>query len=100
MTDDVAIRSAEHRAVREYDWGSVESVGSLVVETVAEFAGASPTELEQLYARVDADALDRLFRPVADDASRTGGKVEFPFDDYFVTVHADGRIVVEASRDG
>lgn len=99
MTDGVAIRPTENRAVREYDWETVESVGSLVVETVAEFADVSPTELEQLYARIDADALDRLFRPVADGASRTGGKVEFPFDDYFVSVHADGRVVVESSRD-
>lgn len=100
MTDDVVIRSADNCAVREYEWGSVESVASLVVETVAEFSGKEPTELERLYARIDTDALDRLFRPLAEGGSRTGGNVEFPFDDYVVSVHADGRIVVEPSRDG
>ena len=96
MTDDVVIGSTEDRAEREYDWGKVESVGSLVVETVAEFSGKSPTELERLYTRIDTDALDKLFRPVADGSSRTGGRVAFPFDEYVVSVHADGRIVVRA----
>lgn len=99
MTDDALIGSTEARAEREYDWDEIESVGSLVVETVAEFAGDPPTELERLYSRVDTDALDVLFRPVAGGASRTGGKVEFPFDDYFVSVHADGRIVVRSQQD-
>lgn len=100
MTDDVVIRSTEHRAEREFEWEAVDSVGSLVVETVAEVSERPPTELEQLYARVDTDALDRLFRPLADGPSRTGGKVEFPFADYLVTVHADGRIVVEPAAGG
>lgn len=98
MSDDVVIRSTENRAEQEYEWGRNESVGSLVVETVAEFSGKAPEELEPLYTRIDTDALNKLFRPVDDGSSRTGGKVEFPFDDYFVTVHADGRIVVESSR--
>lgn len=93
--DDVVIRSTEQRIEREYEWEAVDSVGSLVVDAVAEVSGKSPTDLEQLYARVDTDALDALFRPIADGPSRTGGKVEFPFDDYVVSVHADGRVVVE-----
>lgn len=95
MNDDVVIRSTEQRAEREYEWGTVDSVASLVVETVAEVSGKSPMELEQLYARIDTDALNRLFQPLADGPSRTGGRVEFPFDDYVVSVHADGRIVVD-----
>lgn len=99
MNDDVVIGSTEHRAVREYEWEAVDSLSTLVVETVAEVSGKSPTELEQLYTRIDTDALDRLFRPVADGPSRTGGKVEFPFDGYVVSVHADGRVVVEPPGD-
>lgn len=95
MNDDVVIGSAEQRAVREYEWEDVDSLATLVVEMVVEVSGKSPMELEQLYARIDTDALDRLFRPIADGSSRTGGRVEFPFDDYVVSVHADGRVVVE-----
>lgn len=85
--------------MRDYEWDAVDSVSSLVVETVAEVSGKPPTELERLYARVDTDALDALFRPLAGGPSRTGGKVELPFDDYVVSVHADGRIVVESATD-
>ena len=99
MNDEVVIGSTGRRAEREYEWETVESVGMLVVETVAEVSETPHLELEQLYTRVDTDALDNLFRPVVDGPSRTGGKVEFPFDDYFVSVHADGRIVVEQVRE-
>lgn len=99
MNDEVVIGSTGRRAEREYEWETVESVGMLVVETVAEVSETPHLELEQLYTRVDTDALDNLFRPVVGGPSRTGGKVEFPFDDYFVSVHADGRIVVEQVRE-
>lgn len=99
MNDEVVIESAGNRVEREYEWETVQSVGVLVVEAVAELSETPHMELEQLYTRVDTDALDTLFRPVADGPSRTGGKVEFPFDDYFVSVHADGRIVVEQVRE-
>ena len=91
-----AMRSGGNRVEQEYEWSEVDSVGTLVVETVAEFADEDPMELEALYSRVDTDALDALFRPVVEGPTRTGGEVVIPFDDYLVTVHADGRVVVRS----
>lgn len=100
MSDDAAIRVETDRAVASFEWAAIESVQTLVVDVVAEFADESPAELEPLYVHVDPDALGTLFEPIEDGPTRTDGTAEFPFDDYRVTVHADGRVVVTPGRAG
>jgi hypothetical protein len=74
------------------------SVSSVVVEAVAEAAGTSPTDLaDPLYEAVDPDALDRLFE-TGDDT--TGGRVEFSYADYRVTVTVDDDVYVYVYTDG
>lgn len=96
--DDAIARSAEDRAEATFDWGRTDSVGALVVSAAAQLSDATPTDLEPLHARFDPDALDALFRPVEDGRTPTDGTVEFSFEGYRVTVHGEGRVVVERVR--
>lgn len=74
-----------HRTGAESDGD--RSASSVVLEAVAEAEGTTPTDLSvPLYEAVDPDALDRLFETGGDTA---GGRVQFPYADYRVTVTVD-----------
>lgn len=71
-----------------------------VVEAVADAEGISPMELQPpeydaLHAAVDPTALDELFAPRHDGASRRGGVVTFEYCGYRVTVDASGEVSIE-----
>ena len=67
-----------------------------VVEAVAEADGVDPASLEPpLNDVVDAAALDRLFEDTAGVGRTSQGRIRFEYHGYDVTVHADGRVVLD-----
>lgn len=71
---------------RSYD-RRTESASTAVISTVAAVTGMEPTRLDPLHGAVDPVALDRVF-----SGDRQGGRVEFSYLGYRVTVHSDGLI--------
>lgn len=69
-----------------------------VIEEVAEFKGVDPIHLPPLYDALDPDALDTLFEPAGNGATRGNGSIEFTYAQQRVTVHADGRVLVSEVR--
>ena len=73
----------------------LDSIASAIVETVATEEGVDPVDLDEpLYAAIDPDALDRLFRS-APAGSGIAGRVTFTYAGYDVTVQATGDVRVE-----
>ena len=73
----------------------LDSVATSVVETVAAEEGVDPVDLDvPLYAVIDPDALDRLFRS-APAGTGIDGRVTFTYVGYDVTVLATGDVRVE-----
>jgi len=81
----------------QYDWDSSERLSSAIIAAVATVADTEPTELEPLYECVDPDALNALFSPLSEDQPRSRGRLSFFLDEYEVTVHGHGEIVVDVS---
>lgn len=72
----------------------VRAVSAIVGRKAAPDASApadSERELEPLYAAIDPEALDSIFR-TTDDASGTGGRVTFTHQGCEVTIHSEGRL--------
>lgn len=70
-----------------------ERASRTVIRAVASAENVDPIDLETpLHAAVDPDALDTLFRPGTDC------RVQFTYSGYEVTVHDDGRVVLEPER--
>ena len=81
----------------QYDWDSSERLSCAIIAAVATVADTEPTELEPLYECVDPDALNALFRPLSEDRPRSRGRLSFFLDEYEVTVHGHGEIIVDVS---
>lgn len=77
-----------------YDWNATRP-SIAVVETVAAATGRAPTDMRPIYSVVEPEALDALVQP--DQGPADGGPVrlDFRYADRGVTVHSDGRILVE-----
>jgi len=84
----------------QYDWESPGGLSSALVATVATVADTEPTEIESLHDCVDPDALNALFSPLSEDRPRSQGYLSFTLDDYDVTVHGHGEIIVDVSDVG
>lgn len=70
-------------------------VSSTVVLAVEELTGTPVEELPPLGRRIDADALDRLFRPRSpEDPDAVDGAVQFRYTGCTVTVDSEGTVVV------
>lgn len=68
-----------------------DSVTLRVVETVANFHGVDPTDLDPLYSAIDPDGLDALFAPTESDRGLEG-EVTFQYENVTVSVNGDGTI--------
>ncbi|WP_306053722.1 HalOD1 output domain-containing protein [Natronococcus wangiae] len=90
--------SSVYRTV--HDPGGPATLSTTVAHALADCMGIDVTDGRvSLYDSVDPTALDRLFRPRHDGAPRTGGMLSFVVDGYYVTVYADGEVVVEPPTD-
>jgi len=70
-------------------------VHTTVVNAVAAATDTDSDELENLYERVDPDALERIFQPHRDGTRRSGGRLTFPFSGAVVTLHSEGELRIE-----
>lgn len=78
----------------DHDWRSDESVSAAVVRGVAAVTNTAPTELEPLFATLDPDALDQLYRSTVGDSGRGDCLLSFSYNDCAVTVAATGEIAI------
>lgn len=76
-----------------YDWSTPESVSLTVIRAIAAVTGKKTDEVTPLYTCLDPEALDALFRPTR-ETPRAKGQVSFTLDGQTVTIHGDGRIVI------
>lgn len=86
------------------DTSSRKTPSEAVIEAIAEAEGVRPAELtppeyESLHAVVDPEALDRLFEPRPNGATRPRGTVSFTFCGYDVTVDRDGVVALEEATE-
>ena len=68
--------------------GGYDSIGTEVVLAIADLTDSDPLELEPLASYVNADLLDRLFRP----EWQSGEVVAFDYLGYHVTVEQTGTV--------
>lgn len=59
------------------------------MQAVADADGVAPDDLPPLYAAVDPDALDAMFR------GRPDGSITFEYCGYTVTVHGNSEVTVK-----
>lgn len=69
-----------------------ESMSATVVAAVAEAAGRETGDVQPLYTVMDPDVLDALFS--YGQARSWEGHLTFGLDEFEVTVHASGEVVV------
>lgn len=82
--------AANHELDEPETQGTVaERASTRVIEAVAEATDGDPLDMEPLYDVVDPEALDCLF------ATAVTGHVSFQYDGHDVTVHSDGRVLVD-----
>ncbi|MFB9809362.1 HalOD1 output domain-containing protein [Haladaptatus pallidirubidus] len=80
-----------------YEYAPTDDLGTEVVLAVANASGIDTQEVtERLADRINTDALNELFQPLADGTPRTDGYVSFGFEGYFVTVSGDGVITIRS----
>lgn len=76
--------------------GDDTEVATVVTRAIASLEGSDPESLQPpLHDVVDPDALDRIFQPLDGNTHRQTGRVEFPIQDYEITVWGDGTVVVD-----
>lgn len=81
-----------------YDRDDAESILDAVIDAIESVRDGQPDERGALYSEVDPEALARLLVSLR-RSDQPDGIVEFPFDDYWVTVTAGGTIVVRREPD-
>jgi hypothetical protein len=81
-----------------YDRDDAESILDAVIDAIESVRDGQPGERGALYSEVDPDALARVLASLR-RSDQPDGIVEFPFDEYWVTVTAGGAIVVRREPD-
>lgn len=89
---DDADRRTERRHVR-YDPDATDRPSELLVEAVADAAGADPLELDPLFRTFDPDVLDEFVATGA--VPDVDGHISFTYEGYRVTVHPSGLFELE-----
>lgn len=90
-------QSDVHRVYHDFEGRRALSTTIIAaIEEATDLTGPSSLVLADV---VDPDCLDGLFRPVRHRTDRDDGTVQFPLETYWVTVHADGEIVIRRRDD-
>lgn len=84
--------SSETLVEKEYTCHTEQSPIEVIIEAVAEAASVDPLKLPPIYDIVDPDAVNKLFSPR--NATRAGQYFSFKFEEWIVSIHADGVIRV------
>ncbi|WP_323190324.1 HalOD1 output domain-containing protein [Halostella sp. PRR32] len=82
--------------VVHHDWDEDDSLSSTVVTAVAAIRNVEPTAIDPLNEAVDPDALNTIFENRHGGAERSGATLTLRLNKCSVTIHGDGRVVVEA----
>lgn len=82
-----------------HDFESRYELSTTLVMALEEIADAEKPLAQALSSVIDPDCLNGLFRPVHHRTDREEGHVRFPIDEYEVTVHATGDIVIRPRTD-
>lgn len=94
--DAASVPQEPRRYTAYHDVTGPARLTTTVVHVVADIAGADVSTVHtEIGTALDLDALDRLFTADYDSRSAPQGHLRFPVWHYEVTIHADGRIVVE-----
>jgi len=78
-----------------HDWTTNQSLSTAVLSVIEVASSGSIEDLPPLYDTIDPDGLDKLFTTSPSDPSRTHGQVTFPYEEFLVTITADGTITVQ-----
>ncbi|WP_227380708.1 HalOD1 output domain-containing protein [Haladaptatus halobius] len=78
---------------RRHD-ASQQPLTEQIVTAITDAADTSHRELPPLYEVIDPDALDRLFTPIYEGATRSNVRVRFAYAGYEVVVHSSGDVTV------
>lgn len=83
-----------------YDYGEAkDGLTVVIIDAIADALDVSPTEIvPRISESVDADALERVLRPLPDGTQREG-HLTFFLMDFRITVFGDGTVrIVESSN--
>ena len=82
-----------------FDPATTGTISTLVAEAVSSVVGTEPEALRPLYDVIDPDALDQLFSPGTESSTGINdeSRVSFRYEEQWVHVLADGRVVVVPS---
>jgi hypothetical protein len=102
--DDPAAGVDTHTQVaqRHYEPNGQKELTTVIIYTIAEADGVSPSEVRSppLYEVVDVPAIENaFFGRVGGDSRRGVGTVEFQYTDYLVNVRSDGWVHVYEPTD-
>lgn len=99
---DGSTADAQPRTYRTiHDFEGRRELSTTIIEAIEETVDIEGPSSRVLADVIDPDCLDGLFRPVQHRTDRDAGQVQFPLDDYRVTVYANGEIVLcRRSGDG
>lgn len=86
--------------VVRHDWDEDDSLSSTVVTAVAAIRNVEPTAVDPLNEAVDPDALNTIFENRHCGTERAGASLSIRLNECVVTIHGDGRVVVEAPGEG
>ena len=90
--DEPVDQDCEILAEKVYTQHNSHSPAEVIVEAVAEAADADPLELAPMHDFIDPDAVNKLFSGTG--TSTDGQYLSFRFDEWMVSVHADGIVRV------
>lgn len=91
--DDKPVDSdREILAEKLYTQHDGHSLAEVIIEAVADAANADPLELAPMHDFIDPDAVNSLFAGIG--TSTNGQYLSFRFDEWMVSVHADGIVRV------
>lgn len=84
--------------VVQHDFDGPRKLSTTVVHALSEATNADVTDVEEtLCHQVDPQALDHLFRPVADESPRAVGQLSLRIWGTDVTIYASGQVVIDPS---
>jgi hypothetical protein len=93
----VAAEAPPNTESSTHEYTAAEDTATAVVLAVSDAVGVDPRDLrEQLFDRINPDALTDLFSSKVNGTPRPGGYVSFAFQGYFVTVSSEGTITIQS----
>ena len=88
------------RHLARHYWNEAGSLRESIVEAVATATGTDATAVAADYGEDHSRTVERLFGGATDEEPQSYGVVRFTLAGSIVTVHSDGRLVVESADGG